>query len=98
MDRAEAVTAERKRVGHHAQTVLPNIESKLAWVRPLGGGVRNYHLGEGRAVHDRAGAALLLVEVLDGAEDDSLAVLKKREHIRCREKRKGGYGTAENAR
>ena len=36
MNRADTVAAERKRVGHHAQSVLSYIESKLAWVGPFG--------------------------------------------------------------
>lgn len=77
MDGSEAVTSEGERVGHHTETVLSDIEGELARVRPLGSGVGDDHLGEGGTVHDGAVTLLIFVEVLDGVEDDTLAVLWK---------------------
>lgn len=75
VDRSQAVAAEGEGVCHHAKAVLADIESKFARVRPGSLCIRDHHLGEGGAVHDGAVALLVLVEVLDLVEYDTLAIL-----------------------
>jgi hypothetical protein len=79
---AKAIAPQSERVGHHSEPVLSDVESELPRVRPFGRGVRDDHFGERCAVHDWTGAAFVLVKVLDGVEDDPLAVLLRKEKER----------------
>ena len=69
-DRAEAVAAERQRVGQHADAVLADIEGVLAEVPAAGIAVGHDHLGQRRAMQHRPQPAAVLVA--DGMQHQAL--------------------------
>ena len=71
-DLAEAVAAEFERVGEQADAVLPLVEDQLAVVGQARVAVGDEHLGQARAVDDRAAGVVDLVQdqALAGGEAD----------------------------
>ncbi len=61
MDLAEAVATERERLGHAPEAPLPRVERVLPTVQGARISVGDDHLGDRGAVHDRAGATVVVV-------------------------------------
>ena len=70
-DLAQAIAPQLEGVRHRPQAVLADVERVLEEHRGARVAVRDHHLAEGRAMHDRAYAAAVLVA--DRVQDEPLA-------------------------